>query len=123
MPSLITTPLYKDLFASAAKAHAEHGLDFQGHLAHYCQSGYVFKGPDFFLMGREDPEDPDAWLIWWAECYPTRRPSDMVALFIRFMPHYRKRIAWVRMLKGKTELKYYSTDRLLRIKQGQASTR
>jgi hypothetical protein len=107
--------LRKDLVASAAAAHQEFGINFPSYFDNYFQCHYVFKGPDFFLMGREDPSRRDAWYVWWAECYPKRRPAEMLALFLRMMPHYRSEVGWWRPLKnGEGEVKYYSTDRLLR---------
>lgn len=72
----------------------------------------MFKGPDFFLLAHED-QVQDAWVVWWAECFPRRGPAEMLRLFLRHAPHYRPHVIWARNLKGRGP-KIYSTERLIR---------
>lgn len=62
-------------------------------------------------MGYEDARN-DAWVIWWAETHPNRKPLEMMALFLKLIPYYRSQVGWARLLKNKP-FKFYSTERLL----------
>lgn len=119
MPTLLTTPSVS-LLESCEAAHRAHGYDFPRVFDDFFTNHYVFKGPDYLLLGRADPDDPDAWLVWWAECRPARSRAEMLRLFLRHMPHYRERVGWWRPLKNTCGFKYYSTRRLLRFIEAKA---
>lgn len=105
-----------DFLASAQKAHEGSGYDFPTAFDNFWNRFYVFKTPQFMLMGAPDLEREDAWLIWWAELHPSlagaRDSMKMVELFYRCMPYPKPYIGWARTLKGRRTVKYYSTERL-----------
>jgi hypothetical protein len=126
MPTLLTTPpadlpVDYDLLVNAERVHAVAGYDFPSIFDYYFKHQWVFKGPGYLLMGGHDPQDPDAWLVWWAEAvstHPKYHKIDTLAavrLFLRLMPYRKPRVAWARPLNGRTAVKYYSTERLLRL--------
>ena len=120
MPTLLTTPpadlpVDYDLLISAEKQHAIAGYDFPTIFDYYFKHQWVFKGPGYLLMGGHDPQDPDAWLVWWAEAQSKKETLNAIRLFLRLMPYRKPRVAWARPLKGRPEVKYYSTERLLRL--------
>lgn len=105
-------PSTYDFLATASEAHAKAGYDFPQVLDAYFTSGYVFKGPDYFMLVHADDAN-DAWILWWAEKFPKGSSAEMARLFLRNAPHYRSRIGWARGLRNKG-LKFVSTDRLVR---------
>jgi len=105
-------PSTYDFLATASEAHAKAGYDFPQVLDAYFTSGYVFKGPDYFMLVHADDAN-DAWAVWWGEAHPPRPSVELVRLFLRHAPYYRPRIGWARGLKNK-EYTLYSTDRLQR---------
>lgn len=111
--SLITPPTAPrhDFILTATRAHESQGLSFDENFDWLFTNGYIFKGPDYFLMGYEDARN-DAWVIWWAETHPNRKPLEMMALFLKLIPYYRSQVGWARLLKNKP-FKFYSTERLL----------
>jgi hypothetical protein len=87
---------------------------------HYFSTGYVFKGPDYFVMGGEPPEGPssDTWFIAWAEAHPnSKRPLAAAEQFLKLMPYYRPWVRFGRIHRQKDD-KIYSTDRLIRLLSG-----
>lgn len=104
-----------DFLESAERVHTVAGFDFQVVFDYYFRHQWVFKGPGYLLLGGHDPKDPDAWLVWWAEARSKKETWQAVRLFLRLMPYKKARIGWARPLKGRPEVKYYSTDRLLRL--------
>ena len=120
MPTLLTTPpadlpVDYDLLVNAERVHAVAGYDFPSIFDYYFKHQWVFKGPGYLLMGGHDPADQDAWLVWWAEAQSKKETWNAIRLFLRMMPYRKPRIAWARPLKGRTAVKYYSTERLLRL--------
>lgn len=119
MPTLLNTPPAEeppyDLIASAERQHAVAGYDFATIFDYHFRHQWVFKGPGYLLMGGHDPKDPDAWLVWWAEAMTKRETLNAIRLFLRLMPYPKPRVGWARPLKGRPEVKYYSTVRLLRL--------
>lgn len=106
---------YVDFLARAIAAHEKIGVPFAPVFDEYFSWHYVFKGPDYFMMARYDPAFPDAWLVYWADCHP--KPAGLEALrrFLDLAPFDRPGIMWARRLRGREELKYYSTARLRRL--------
>lgn len=116
MPTLLTTPSLEpyDFLRSAERTHRANNLDFPALFDWFYREHYVLKGPEFFIMFYAE-RDRDAWYVWWAEAMPRRTHAEMLALFLRHMPHYRAEVGWWRPLKnGKQVPTYYSTARLLR---------
>lgn len=112
-PAVLTPRVY-DLWENCRAAHVAAGLDFEQEFNRIFTFGYVFKGPDYLMMGLDDPNRPDAWLCWWADSMPgIRTQHESVRMFLSFMPHYRPFVSWDRRLKNKRGLRYYSTDRLM----------
>jgi hypothetical protein len=108
-----------DFLASFQRACEETG---QGNYAYlfdyYFSHHYVFKGPTYLLLGEEDPDDSEAWFIYWAETRPHLPPTDMVRLFFSLVPYPKPRIAWCRYIKGRPTKRYFLTERLLRLSSG-----
>lgn len=115
--SLLTAPSTHDFLLSAQKAHEQFGLNFQENFDWLFTNGLVVKTPELFLLGYMDDRN-DAFVIWWMEVVPARNPRAMLALALTHMPHYRPRVGWARLLKGKP-FKWYLTDRLLQLSKGQ----
>lgn len=116
----ITTPVDFDFVLSAETAHTGAGLDFPEIFDNFFQKHYVVKTPEFFLMAGEDPNRSDAWFVWWAELHPFLAKSrqakarmHMLRRFLSCVPYHKPYIGWARMLKGRSEVKYYSTSRLV----------
>ncbi len=83
----------------------------------YFTNGYIIKTPSFLIIGGPEPgqpDDPGVWHVAWAEAHPDLPPDDteMIAQFLKVMPHYRPKVRWGRYLKG-IKARTYSTDRLL----------
>lgn len=106
-----------DFLASAEKLHAQSGFDFATAFDHFFSHGWMFKGPGYFLLGGHDPHREDAWLVWWAELHPKQDRVKMLKLLLRFIPYHKPYIGWARALKGRIDVKYYSTSRLFRFIQ------
>lgn len=121
MPELTITPPASpppyDFLANADRIHQIAGYNFPAIFDHYFSNQWVFKGPGYFLMGGHDPDRPDAWLVWWAELNPTRNRVTLLRLFLRMVPYHKPWIGWARPLKGRVDIKYYSTERLLKFTQ------
>jgi hypothetical protein len=117
--SLLTdtpVPVRHDFLASFQKAHEAAGLDYVAAFDAYHEYGYVFKGPEYLMLGCADTTRSDAWLVYWAEMHPRpSHPLAAVALFLKLMPSHRPFIGWARCLKGRHQVVYYSTDRLLHL--------
>lgn len=108
-----------DFLALFTKAHEEAGLDPAAELSHWLLHGYVFKTPDYLLIGGEDPDEPrdDTWFVYWAELRPGRRGDTFLTLvtFLRLMPKFRPRVKFNRGVRGRFDGRIYSTARLLRL--------
>lgn len=116
----MTTPPvdFYDFLASAEKAHQEHGYDWPFILDDHFNAGYVFKTPRFFMLASEDRRRADAWFVWWAETHPSIRfTTTFVSLFLACAPEYRPFVGFARQRKGRVEVKYYSTDRLMKFRR------
>lgn len=106
---------FTDFLARAIAAHRAMGLTFSEIFDEYFCYHYFIKGPNYFLLARTDPNHPDAWLVYWADMYPVLPRLQAIRFFLDLAPYDRKFVAWARLLKGRTELKYYSTARLRRL--------
>lgn len=116
-----------DFLASFLKAHetvvsdpdesAPKAFDY------WFDRGYVFKSPDYLMIGGDDPDEPnqDTWFVYWAELHPRLRTSTKkefglaVSTFLRLMPYHRPYVKWYRGFSGNPNPKTYSTDRLLQL--------
>lgn len=81
------------------------GYNFQKDLALYIRTGYVFSGPDYFLLGRRVG---DGWFIHCAVGEGAMRK------FWDLMPYHLPRIGWARPLRGRHEVVWHSTDEIAR---------
>lgn len=106
-----------DFLESARRVHEVACYDFPTVFSHHFDRGYVIKTPIMFMMAKEDPNRPDAWYVWWLEIHPDLQrhtpPHKLLAIALRHMPYHRPFVGWARELKGRSTVKYYSTDRLL----------
>lgn len=113
LPPVSSSPI--DFLARCEEAHASVQLPFAYYLDHFFSHGYVFKGPDYFVMFQIDPDRPDAWFVWWADVAPGTfciRKRAAIHFFLGLMPHYLPYVSWARSLKGRTGVRYFSTERL-----------
>lgn len=104
-----------DFLASFLESCKKVDLDGTAWFDFHFTYGYVFKGPQYLLLGGPGEmygQPDDCWVVWWAES--TCRYL-AIRKFLHLMPHHRPRIAWCRYLKGRREVKFFSTDRLLRL--------
>lgn len=111
-----------DFLASFQRACSAHGYDFAAAFDWYFAHGYVFKGPDYLLLGGPSTERPDAWFVFWAECSPPRPGFAAMRQFVQLVPYRRPYVGWARFLKGRKTVKYYSTDRLMSFNSGTHET-
>ena len=122
MPTTLTTssaPEEHDFLASFQRACTAVGIDYRLVFDSYFVRGYVFKGPDYLMLGSPDPTRSDTWHVQWAEFHP--HPGRMVAVarLVRLMPYPLKYVGWSRDLRlpeGKP--RYYLTERVLRLTAG-----
>ena len=113
---------FYDFLESAARAHHDKGYNFPVIFDDHFNGGYVFKTPKFFMLAGEDRRRTDAWFVWWAEVHPSiRNTFEHISLLLACVPEYRPYIAFARVGKGRPEVKYYSTDRLMRFRRASRS--
>lgn len=107
-----------DFLADFIKAHEAAGVSPSDELDYWLLHGYVFKTPDYLLIGGEDPDapDPDIWFVYWAELHPRLRGDRFVMLmtFLRLMPRFRPKIKFNRGVRGRFDGRIYSTARLVK---------
>lgn len=98
-----------------AKAlYTRNGLDFEADLVAYMRHGYVWCGPDRFMMAKPiegseadwNPKNPRAWYVHMAV------GEGCLSWFIRQAPFSLPFIAWFRRKHSRQALKFYPTDRL-----------
>ena len=114
-----------DFLESFLKAHETEDPEnpraiAQGMFDGFFARGYVFKGPDFMLLGGDVPgiTDETCWYVGWAEVSPGLPRSflfEKIRMFLSLMPEYRPYIKWARGLRGRDTIQTFSTDRLLRL--------
>lgn len=109
-----------DFLLHAEEVHTVAGYHFPTILDHYFTHGYVIKAPTYFMLAGRDPQRADAWLVWWAEMHPVTKTGYMLRQLLRHMPHPLPFIGWARPLKGRIDVRYFSTERLLRFTQDTA---
>lgn len=104
-----------DFLARAIAAHEKVGLEFPQVFDEYFTFHWVIKTPTSFLMAREDPARPDAWLVYWADTSETGQRLSPILHFLNQAPYDKPFVCWARALRGRLELRYYSTARLRRL--------
>jgi len=105
-----------DFLRSFEEACTKVGLNYAILFDYYFERGYVFKGPDYLVLGGPMPDDDTTWHVFWAETTaPGRGSLRMIARFLDLMPYERPHVAWSRMLRGKMTTRYYLTARLRRL--------
>ena len=89
-----------------------HGQSFDYWLDKHLRAPhhYFLKGPNYLLMGWADLEQK-AWIVFYSRTQNDYR----VWQVIDQMPYFLPSIAFVRGLRGKKDLKYYSTKRLTKL--------
>ena len=111
-----------DFIKSAEEAHSLALYDFPTTLDNYWANQYVFKTPTYFMMAGHDPSREDAWLVWWLEIHPNARATitsrQLMRVLLRCVPFHKPYIGWARPYKGRVNVTYYSTRRLVSFTQG-----
>lgn len=74
------------------------------------EDGYVFKGKNYLVLGWEDKERK-AWVIYFAMTLNGMKLTELFSM----LPHELPEIGFARGLRGKKDLKFYSTERLRRL--------
>lgn len=114
-PRETTTPSV-DFLLELQKACDKGGFPFAQTFDTYFTRGYVFKGPDFLMLGERDPDRDDAWLVFWAHSVPQGRTIHNIGRFLRMMPYHLPYVGFARGLRDESmKVRYYLTDRLLRL--------
>jgi hypothetical protein len=108
-----------DFLIDFIRAHDAAGINAADKLEYWLTHGYVFKTPDYLLIGGEDPDDPDpdTWFVYWAELRPglrNRSVAFLLAMFLSRMPSFRPKVKFNRGVRGRYDGKIYSTARLRR---------
>lgn len=118
MSSLSTIPLPDEssfnFLTYAQRAFAEYGYDFNAWFDACFEFGVVIKDKDKFVLAI--PQE-GAWHIVWLGTRPGVHvsPMKLVAMVIRHAPYPLPKVSWARALKGRTQLTYFSWDRLMRL--------
>ncbi len=113
MIPLLEPPEPHDFLLSYRQACEKAGLNYTILFDYYFTHEYVFKGPDYLLMGGPDPQRGDAWHVHWAETTkPNRALPETIAHFLSLMPYERPYVSWSRALRGDMRTRYYLTKRL-----------
>ncbi len=109
-----------DFLTGFIRAHEAAGINAADKLEYWLSNGYVFKAPDYLLIGGEDPDspDPEVWFVYWAELRPGLRKLGapfMLATFLYLMPDFRPKVKFNRGVRGRYDGRIYSTARLLKL--------
>lgn len=104
------TSLATSISELAFRQHLEAGYNLDEWLAYLLADpdGYIVKFPGRLVMAR------DCGTFWFVHYAADASGGNALVLFLEMMPHYREQIAWARPLRGRPELAYYSTDRLIK---------
>jgi hypothetical protein len=101
------------------KLYDRLGMDMFRDISMYMEHGYVFKGPDYFLLGKGvkkdggDPKNqwnvkcPDAWYVQAAV------GDNQVSHFIKCIPYPLPFVGWKRRIKDKG-IQWFEFDKLQR---------
>lgn len=105
-----------DFLKSFEEACTKAGLNYSILFDYYFSNEYVFKGPDYLLLGGPMPGNDQAWHVFWAET-SRGKCADLktIAHFLDLMPYERPYVAWSRMTRGSMHTRYYLTARLRRL--------
>lgn len=95
-----------NLWSEILRLYENTDRNFITDLEWHIKYGYIFSGPDYFLMVADLEER--AWFVHLAI------GSCGLAKFISLMPHYRPLIGWSRDPSGVGEIRWYSTDRFVK---------
>ena len=118
---LTTTSLISD----AERDHRIAGLDFGYYLDGYINGfeeepeTYFLKGPDFIIMAYAASTDPDTGEPrphWHIHYLATVNKNKLDVLF-QWMPYHLPEMSFARTLKNDLGLRFYKTDRLLKLCQ------
>lgn len=82
------------IWTEVHEAYDKAGLSLDKDYAYYQLYGYIFQGPNFFIMGEELD---DAWFVQIAI------GKGCVPLFLRLMPFEKPYISFSRVLRNKHE--------------------
>lgn len=107
-----------DFVATFLRSAESLGLDGPREFDAYFSSGYVIKTPELMILFTPAPDCASgAWYVHWAEAHPDlpRTRLGLIREFLRHMPYYLPEVLFARSLKNRPYLKFYSTDRLLKI--------
>lgn len=86
------------IFDEIAELYAQvPGKSFVQDFTHYLEHGYVFSGPNYFLLAQDTGT---AWHIYLAA------GEGSLEAFARLMPHWRPKVSWSREQRGRGTVEY-----------------
>lgn len=94
------------VYAKLKKFYKQNGLCLDKDLREYFRSGYVFSGPEYIFIGRRVG---DGWFIRAAI------GSGCFKIWTSIMPYHLPYIGWARCAKGRYNVKWHKTEKILRI--------
>lgn len=104
----------------AAAAHRVAGYDFSLYFNYFFTYGYVFKGPEYLIMGEEAFSDTYGphWYFW----YMAYRGSEGLHTLFNLLPYELPYIAFQRSLRNKRGIQFYELAKVRRIINGNLKT-
>lgn len=96
----------------ARKYYEERGKFFDWDLSRFQELHYAFVTPQYVLLAAEVPSTTTTVGCWHVEF---AIGETCLRNFIRHMPYYLPYISWARPGRKRSEVKFYSTDKLIRL--------
>lgn len=118
LTALTTLSLGKkwSLMEEAEALHKIYGVDFSLCFNYFFYYGYLFKSPDYFIMGEEAVSHQLGEVVWYI-WYAAYRGKSGIKDLIKLLPYDLPYIAFSRPLRGdldKSRVRYYSLESLRR---------
>jgi len=107
------------ILKEAEELYSKLGQNMFEDIAKYIAHGYVFKSPEYLLLGKpvriELEEHEDQWCVAGANAWfvKTAVGHGCIEEFINHIPYPLPYVGWARELKNK-KIKWYKLDQILR---------